>query len=58
MKLTDFFTVNGFSKKLNIQGEVPTTKSAYKYFLKIAWPAMVESFLMSMVNIFDTIMVS
>lgn len=58
MKLSNLFTVAGLSRKLNIKGELPNTKSAYSYFLKIAWPAMVESFLMSMVNIFDTIMVS
>ena len=58
MKLTNMFTVSGMSRKLKIQGEIPGTKSMYLNFLKIAWPAMVESILMSLVNIFDTIMVS
>lgn len=58
MKITNLFAVSGLSRKLNIQGELPNTKSAYSYFFKIAWPAMVESILMSLVNIFDTIMVS
>lgn len=58
MKLTNLFSVSGLSRKINVLGELPNSKSAYSYFLKIAWPAMVESILMSLVNIFDTIMVS
>jgi putative MATE family efflux protein len=46
------------AKKMNILGDIPSTSSLYKKFLLIAWPAMVESVLMSLVNIFDTIMVS
>lgn len=58
MKLTNIYTVGGMSKKLKICGELPKTSQLYKSFLKVAWPAMVESVLMSLVNIFDTIMVS
>ncbi len=58
MKISNLYSVAGMSRKLNICGELPETKQLYKYFLKIAWPAMIESLLMSLVNIFDTIMVS
>lgn len=58
MKISNLYTVSGMSRKLRACGELPDTKQLYKSFLKFAWPAMLESFLMSMVNIFDTIMVS
>lgn len=58
MKIGNLFTSQGMAKKLNILGDIPSTSSLYKKFLLIAWPAMVESVLMSLVNIFDTIMVS
>lgn len=46
------------SRKLELQGEIPTTKNLYKDFMIMAWPAIVESVLMSFVNIIDTMMVS
>lgn len=58
MKLSNIYTTSGMSKKLNILGDLPNTSSLYKSFFKVAWPAMIESALMSLVNIFDTIMVS
>lgn len=58
MKISNLYTVSGMSRRLSFCGELPDTKQLYKSFLKFAWPAMLESFLMSMVNIFDTIMVS
>lgn len=58
MKISNLYTVSGMSRKIRACGELPDTKQLYKSFLKFAWPAMLESFLMSMVNIFDTIMVS
>ena len=58
MKISNLYTVSGMSRRLSSCGELPDTKQLYKSFLKFAWPAMLESFLMSMVNIFDTIMVS
>lgn len=58
MKFTDLFTSSGMSRKIEKHGDIPTTGALYKKFLKIAWPAMVESVLMSLVNIFDSIMVS
>lgn len=58
MKLTNLFTVSGMSRRIKSCGELPATSVLYKNFLKMAWPAMIESVLMSLVNIFDTIMVS
>jgi len=58
IKITDMFTTAGMARKLKINGELPNTSSLYKNFLKMAWPAMVESILMSLVNIIDSIMVS
>ncbi len=58
MFLRNFYSSQGMSRKLNIKGELPNTPSLYKGFLKMAWPAMVESMLMSLVNMVDTMMVS
>ncbi len=58
MKFSDIYTISGMSRKIKVQGELPKTGALYKSFLKMAWPAMVESVLMSLVGIFDTIMVS
>lgn len=58
MKLSDLFTVSGMSRRIVPQGELPSTKSLYKDFMIMAWPAVVESVLMSLVNLIDTIMVS
>ncbi len=58
MNILNLFTASGMSRKINTCGEIPSTASLYKKFFKIAWPAMVESVLMSLVNIFDSIMVS
>lgn len=58
MKISDVFTSEGMSRRLTPVGEMPNTSSLYKSFFKVAWPAMVESVLMSLVNIVDSIMVS
>ncbi len=58
MFLQKFYSSEGMSRKLNIKGEIPDTPSLYKGFLKMAWPAMIESMLMSLVNMVDTMMVS
>lgn len=56
--LTKFFSAQWMSKKITPQGEMPDTKELYGGFFKVAWPAMVESVLMSLVNLIDTKMVS
>ncbi len=58
MKILSLFTSKGMSRKLDCVGEIPETKTLYKDFMKMAWPAMVESVLMSLVNLVDTMMVS
>lgn len=56
--MINLFSAKGMSRKLELQGEIPTTKNLYKDFMIMAWPAIVESVLMSFVNIIDTMMVS
>lgn len=56
--LSNIYTSKGMSRKLNVIGDIPDTLDLYKSFLKMAWPAMVESILMSLVNMVDTMMVS
>ena len=56
--LERLYSSKGMALKLKLQGEIPDTGSLYKDFMKMAWPAMVESILMSLVNMVDTIMVS
>ncbi len=56
--LERLYSSKGMASKLKLQGEIPDTGSLYKDFMKMAWPAMVESILMSLVNMVDTIMVS
>lgn len=58
MNITDLFTTSGMARRIKPNGELPNTPTLYKSFMKMAWPAMVESILMSLVNIFDSIMVS
>ncbi len=58
MSITSLFTSNGMARKLNCCGDIPNTKTLYKDFMLMAWPAMVESVLMSLVNLVDTMMVS
>lgn len=56
--LKRFYSAESMSRKLSICGEIPSTGSLYKGFLKIAWPAVVESILIGLVNLVDSIMVS
>ncbi len=58
MKLNSLYSSEGMAHKLTKFGDIPDTSSLYKGFLKMAWPAMVESTLMSLVNMVDTMMVS
>ncbi len=58
MKITDLFTSSGMSRRVDVKGDIPDTKKLYKNFFLMAWPAVVESVLMSLVNLIDTMMVS
>lgn len=50
-------TVEGMLNKKFMLGELPTTKTAYSTFFKIAWPSALEALLVSLVGSVDTIMV-
>lgn len=39
-------------------GELPTSRAAYSDFIKLAWPAMIESLFVCMTNFIDSLMVS
>ena len=39
-------------------GELPSGKSVLQYTLRVAWPSMLESFLVSLVGLIDSLMVS
>ena len=41
-----------------VTGELPSTNSLFKTTINMAWPSMVESFLVALVGFIDTIMVS
>lgn len=45
-------------KNTPISGEIPSNRSILRRTLEIAWPSIVESFLVSLVGMIDTIMVS
>ena len=53
-----FYSSDSLSKKVDLLGEVPKTGTLYSGFLKVAWPAMVEALLMSLVGFIDSVMVS
>jgi hypothetical protein len=57
-RLLSFFTVAHMSKNTELHGELPSTGELYRKFLKVAWPSAIESFLICLVGVIDTIMVS
>lgn len=56
--LKRLYSSESLAKKINMLGEIPDTRGLYSGFLKVAWPAMVESLLMSLVGFIDSIMVA
>ncbi len=40
------------------RGEIPTSRAAYSEFIKLAWPAMIESLFVCMASFIDSLMVS
>ena len=52
------YSAEALAKKVNIIGDIPSTKSLYQGFLKVAWPAMLESLLISLVGFIDSVMVA
>ena len=57
-RLFSFFTVAHMSKNTELRGALPATGELYCKFLKVAWPSAIESFLVCLVGVIDTIMVS
>lgn len=45
-------------KKEEVRGELPTNKAVYSRVFSIAWPAVMESILISFISVADTAMVS
>ncbi len=53
-----FFNSEKILKGFEISGEIPSEKELLKNTVKMAWPAILESFLVSLTGFVDTIMVS
>ena len=52
-----FFTVSGMIKPNQRLGDLPTTKTIYTNFIKMAWPSALEALLVGLVSAVDTMMV-
>ncbi|MGF7142621.1 putative MATE family efflux protein [Anaerotaenia torta] len=57
MQLTKFFSVKGMLKRHQIIGDLPSSRTAYSNFFRIAWPSALEALLVALVGAIDTIMV-
>lgn len=57
-KLPGLFNARSILKNLEPQGEIPSDWEILQKTFRVAWPSMLESFMMALVNIVDTIMVS
>lgn len=55
--MVNLLSVESMLKPEQAIGELPSSKAAYKNFLKIAWPSALESLLVGMVGAVDTMMV-
>ena len=56
--LRKIFSTEYMVKPSERLGDLPRSKDAYKAFVKIAWPAMIESMFVAMAGFIDTMMVS
>ena len=45
-------------RKIKPEGELPDGRQVLRRTMQMAWPSMLESFLVSLVGVIDTIMVS
>ncbi|MDE6875487.1 MAG: MATE family efflux transporter [Lachnospiraceae bacterium] len=52
-----FFGIEPMLKKSGPLGTLPSTKQAYRSFIKMAWPSALESLLVGLVGFIDTMMV-
>lgn len=57
MIAANFLSVHHMLKKNQILGEVPSSRTIYRNFFKIAWPSALEALLVSMTVVVDTKMV-
>ena len=55
--LKTFFDTKKLIKNREILGDIPSSSEAYKTMFDIAWPSVVESVLVSLIQAVDTIMV-
>ncbi|MDD3174361.1 MAG: MATE family efflux transporter [Herbinix sp.] len=55
--MADFLTVDKMLKKEQLLGDLPASKTVYKNFYNIAWPATLESLFVGMIGAVDTLMV-
>lgn len=55
--LLNFLKIKGMIKPEQVLGDLPSTKSVYTNFLKLAWPSALEALLVSLVSAIDTMMV-
>lgn len=56
--LKKLFSTEYMVKPSERLGEIPKSKDAYSAFIKIAWPAMIESMFVAFTGFIDTVMVS
>ncbi len=52
------FSVRHFLRGQSPQGELPPSRQLYRTALQMAWPSILESFLVALVGFIDTVMVS
>lgn len=57
-RIVSLFTIEKMIKNTEVLGELPTTATVYRTFIKVAWPSALEAFLVGMIGVIDTIMVS
>ncbi|MDF2845109.1 MAG: hypothetical protein K0R00_3535 [Herbinix sp.] len=58
LNLVNLFSVHSMLKQEQIMGDIPTSRVIYRNFFKIAWPSALEAFLVALIGVVDTIMVS
>lgn len=56
--LEKIFSTQYMVKPSECRGELPSNREAYPSFVKLAWPAMIESLFVAMAGFIDTMMVS